>query len=45
MDEDARPLDVAQEGMTQTGAVGGALDQAGHVGDGRPALVLVIEGP
>ena len=43
VDEDPRPLDVAQEGMTETGAAAGALDEPGHVGDGRPAVVAVAE--
>ena len=43
VDEDPRPLDVAQEGMTETGAAAGALDEAGHVGDGRAALVALGE--
>ncbi len=43
MDEDPRPLDVAQEGVAEAGPVAGALDEPGHVGDRRPALVLVAE--
>ena len=41
VDEDPGPLDVAQEGVAEAGAVAGALDEAGHVGDRRPAFVLV----
>ena len=41
--EDTRALDVAQEGVAQAGARAGALDEAGHVGDGRPAMVLGID--
>ena len=43
VDEDPGPLDVAQERVTEARAIAGALDQAGHVGDGRPPLVLVAE--
>ena len=43
VDEDPRPLHVAQERVAQAGAVAGALDEAGHVGDRRPPLVLVAE--
>ena len=43
VDEDARPLDVAQEGVAEAGAGAGALDEARDVGDRRPALVLVAE--
>jgi hypothetical protein len=41
VDQDARPLDVAQEGVAQPGPGAGAFDQARHVGDRRPAGVLV----
>jgi hypothetical protein len=41
VDEDPRPLDVAQEGVAQAGAAAGPLDEAGHVGDRRSALVVV----
>src|SRR4029077_6448469 len=43
VDQDPRPFDMAQEGMTETGAAAGTLDEAGDVGDGRPALVAVAE--
>ena len=43
VDEDPRPLHVAQEGMAETGAAAGALDEPGHVGDRRAALVLLAE--
>ena len=43
VDEDPRPLDVAQERVAEAGAAAGALDQPGHVGDRRPPLVLVAE--
>ena len=43
VDEDPCPLDVAQERVAEPRAAAGALDQAGHVGDRRPALVLVTE--
>ena len=43
VDEDPRPLDVAQERVAESGAAAGALDQAGDVGDRRPPLVLVAE--
>ena len=41
LDEHARPLDVAQERVPEAGAGAGALDQAGHVGDGRAPEVGV----
>ena len=43
VDEDPGPLDVAQEGVAEAGALAGALDEARDVGDRRPALVLVAE--
>ena len=43
VDEDPRPLDVAQERVTEPGAAAGALDEARDVGDRRAALVLVAE--
>ena len=43
VDEDPRPLDVAQERVPEPGARAGALDQPGHVGDGRPPLVVLAE--
>ena len=43
VDEDARPLDVAQEGVTEPGAAARALDEPGNVGDRRAPLVLVAE--
>ena len=43
VDEDPRPLDVAQERVAEPGAAAGAFDEAGHVGDGRAALVALGE--
>ena len=43
MEQQARPLDVAQEGVAEARAGACALDQAGHVGDRRPALVGGVE--
>jgi hypothetical protein len=43
MDEHARPLDVAEEGVAQARALAGALDQPRHVRDRRPARVVVAE--
>ena len=43
VDQDPRPLDVAQERVAEAGARAGAFDQAGDVGDRRPAVVLVAE--
>ena len=43
MDEDPRPLDVAQERVAEAGAARRALDQAGDVGDRRPSLVVLAE--
>ena len=43
VDEDAGPLDVAEERVPEAGAAARALDQTGHVGDGRSALVVVAE--
>ena len=40
MDQDAGPLDVPQEGVPEARTLARALDQAGNVGDGRPALVV-----
>ena len=37
VDQHPRPLDVAQEGVAETGARARALDEPGHVGDRRPA--------
>ena len=45
VDQDPRPLDVAQEGVAETGAAAGALDEPGHVGDRRPALVARRRAP
>ena len=40
VDEDPRPLDVAQEGVAEARALARALDQARDVGDRRPPLVV-----
>ena len=39
VEQDARPFDVTEEGMAQTGADRGALDEAGHIRDRGPPLV------
>ncbi len=43
VDEDPRPLDMAQEGMAEAGAAARSLDEAGHVGDRRSPFVVVAE--
>ena len=43
VDQDPRSLDVAQERVTEPRPAAGTLDQPGHVGDRRAALVLVAE--
>ena len=43
MDEDPRPLHVAQECVAESGAAARALDQARDVGDRRAPLVLLPE--
>ena len=43
VEQHSRPLDVAQERMPQPRTGRRALDQAGNVGDGRPATVLHAE--
>ena len=45
VDEDPRPLDVAQERVAEAGPAAGALDEPGDVGDRRPALVARRRGP
>ena len=45
VDQDPRPLDVAQERVAEAGAVRGALDEPRDVRDGRPAAVLDRRGP
>ena len=45
VDEHPRPLDVAQERVAEAGAAAGALDEAGHVGDRRAAVVARRRGP
>ena len=44
VDQHARAGDVAQERVAQAGAAAGALDQAGHVRDGRAPLVGRVDG-
>ncbi len=44
MDKHARALDVAQEGVPQTGPGAGALDEPGQVSQGRAALVVGVDG-
>ena len=43
VDEDPRPLDMAQEGVAESGAAARALDEPGHVGDRRSPLVVLAE--
>jgi len=43
VDEDPRPLDVAQEGVAQPRAGRGSLDESRHVRDRGPALVVRAE--
>ena len=43
MDENARPLDVAQERVAEAGSAARSLDQPRHVRDRRPALVVRTE--
>ena len=43
VDEDPRPLDVAQEGVAESGPAARALDEPGHVGDRRSPFVVVAE--
>ncbi len=43
VDEDPRPLDMAQEGMAESGAAARSLDEPGHVGDRRTPFVVLAE--
>ena len=43
VDEDASPLDVAEERVTEAGPARRTFDEARNVGDRGPALVLVAE--
>ncbi len=43
VDEDARPLDVAEEGVAQARPGRGAFDESRHVGDRGAAILVVAE--
>ena len=43
VDEDPRPLDVAQEGMAESGPAARTLDEPGYVGDRRSPFVVLAE--
>ena len=43
VDEESRALEMREELVAETGAVGSTLDEAGHVGDGELALVRPVD--